>query len=129
MRLLGIDYGAKRVGLALSDEGGRFAMPHDVLRNDDKLIAHIAALCQQKGVGQIVVGESKNLNGQPNPIMAAAARFAEALQSATGLPVVFEPEMFTSAEAERIQGKTTWLDASAAALILKSYIDRVSRND
>ena len=128
MRLAGIDYGSKRVGVALSDESGRFALPFAVLPNDADLVPAIATLCRERSVGTIVVGESRTLAGQPNPIMSRALSFARELRAATNLPIEFEPEFYTSAEAERLQGKIKDLDASAAALILKSYIDKQAKS-
>jgi putative Holliday junction resolvase len=125
MRLLGIDYGDKRVGLALSDESGHFALPLKVVENSSRLVADVVALCQERAVATVVIGESKNWQGQDNVIMKRVNYFVGKLREA-GLTVVFEPELLTSAEAERLEGKTPMLDAAAAALILKSYIDRQS---
>ena len=127
MRLMGIDYGSKRVGIALSDERGEFAMPHGVLANDKALVPAIAELCRKNAVSAIVVGKSQDYHGQDNPIMKKADAFAAELRKVASAPVVFEPEFLTSREASHIQGETAGLDASAAALILKSYIDRFSR--
>ena len=124
MRLLGIDYGDKRVGLALTDESGHFALPYKVVANTPQLLETVAEICQDSKVSTIVLGESKNWQGKANPIMKRVGAFKAKLAEATGLPIIFEPEFLTSAEAERIQGKTDNLDASAAALILKSYLDK-----
>lgn len=121
---MGIDYGTKRVGVALSDERGEFALPHRVLPQSPKLVEIVALLAKDKEVTTIVVGESKDLAGEDNPLMKRINRFVEELRQASGVPVVLEPEFMTSAEAARLQGKTDMLDASAAALILKSYIDK-----
>ncbi|MBI2476368.1 MAG: Holliday junction resolvase RuvX [Candidatus Taylorbacteria bacterium] len=124
MRYLGIDYGTKRVGVAVSDEEGRFALPLLVLPNDKKVLADIKKIVNNKKIGAVVLGESKNFKGQDNVIMEAVRRFKSALESAVGLPVFFEPEFMTSAEAKRLQGKTAMHDASAAALILKSFLEK-----
>ena len=127
-RMLGIDYGEKRVGLALSDETGRFALPLVVLSNDKNLLRETTRLAKEHSVQILVVGESKNFKQEDNPIMAAVNRFAKNLKQ-SGFEVVFEPELFTSAAAERLQGKNSETDASAAALILQSYLDRISPSD
>lgn len=124
MRLLGIDYGTKRVGVALSDESGRFAFPYQVLENTKRLAEEIEAICVKEKVTRIVLGESRDYKQQPNPIMKEILKLRDELASRIGLAVELEPEFLTSAEAERLQGKNDMLDASAAALILKSYIDR-----
>ncbi len=121
---MGIDFGKKRVGVALSDEAGNFALPHSVLANDTQLVDRLKALCTEQKVSEIVMGESKNFQQQANPIMKAALLFKMELEKATGLSVHLEPEFMTSAEAEHLQGKNAMLDASAAALILKSFLDK-----
>lgn len=124
MKILGIDYGTKRVGVALSDEGGSFAFPHRVLKNDGMLLENVLALAHREGVCTIVMGESRNYNGLPNTIMKEVETFAERLKIEGKMDVLFEPEFLTSAEAQHLQGKHHMLDASAAALILKSYIEK-----
>lgn len=120
---MGIDYGEKRVGVALSDEAGNFALPHKVIATSPDLIRELNEICIAQNVKTIVVGESRDYRGEENPIMKRIRRFADELGKVTGLPVVFERETLTSAEAERIQGATATLDASAAALILRTYLD------
>jgi putative transcription antitermination factor YqgF len=124
MRYLSIDYGTKRVGLALSDETGAMAFPEAVLPADQKLIPAIKKICSEKSVNLIVLGESKNLNNEPNPLMAKIASFKKKLEEATGLAVTFESEVYSSAAAARLQGDVAGLDASAAAIILQSFLDR-----
>lgn len=123
MRYLGIDYGSKRVGVALSDPSGSFATPLDVLRNDQNLLEEIKRICSHNHVESVVVGDSKDFNLRDNFIMGEVRPFVEKLKSETNLQVILHPEFMTSQEAERIQGKNDRLDASAAALILKSYLD------
>ncbi len=124
MRYLGIDYGKKRVGLALSDETGKVAFPLAVLSNDENLIRAFEKICKEKGAGEIVIGESRDLSGKPNLIAAAIEKFKRELAASLGLPVHYEPEFWTSVQAERWQGKTNKLDSSAAAIILQSFLDR-----
>ncbi len=125
-RLLGIDYGAKRVGVALTDESGYFALPFCVLANSsiDNLVKQISKICQEQGVAGVVIGESRSLAGKSNPIMLEIERFKQKLEKTLSTPIDYELEWFTSVEARRLQGETDENDASAAALILKSYIDR-----
>ncbi len=122
-RILGIDYGSKRVGLALSDENGQFAMPLSVVENDDMLMEKIRKIALDNEIGVMVMGESRNYDGKPNSILLDSITLKENLE-AEGYIVHFEPEFMTSVQAERFQGKTDMLDASAAALILQSYLDR-----
>ena len=127
MKYLGIDYGSKRVGVAVSDEMGKFAFAKAVLVNDRMLLMAIRKICTEEKVEMIVLGESKDYQGEDNPIMKRILKHKNELEAELGLPVHLEPEFMTSAQAEHIQGKTAMHDASAAALILQSYLDRVNR--
>jgi len=124
MRFLGIDYGKKRVGVALSDESGRLAFPHTVLPNDKSLISEIVTIAKEQKVKAVIVGESKNLDGKDNPLMKDIEAFIKTLHKEAKKPVYLEPEFWSSFQAARWQGKTAKLDASAAAIILQSYLDK-----
>lgn len=124
MRYLGIDYGTKRVGLALSDETGKMAFPHDVVPNDHVLLATLEKCISTHNVAAIVIGHSKNRDGKDNTIHAAVTELVTDLTLATGLPVHLEPEQYTTQEAIRFQGRTAQTDAAAAAIILNSYLSR-----
>ena len=126
MRYLGIDFGLKRVGVAVSDETGSFAFPLAVLSNSEDLLDEIALICKENKIGGIVVGESMNFSFMENDIMKEILPFVENLKKTLGLPVNMHPEFLTSREAERLQGKNEMNDASAAAIILKSYLDSKS---
>lgn len=128
MRLLGIDYGTKRVGLALSDALGTMAFPKTVIENNAHLVPTLAEIIQKEGVIGVVVGESKNLKGTDNPVMNDIRAFADELARTTGIQVHLEPEFYTSREARRLAAgsparkKGAPVDAEAAAIILTSYI-------
>lgn len=124
-RILGIDYGTKRVGVAVSDEGRKFAMPLAVLGNSPELVAEVEKLARDNEVETIVVGESRNYKGEPNPIFDEVESFKNELER-RGLTVYLELEFMTTIQAERIQGKHDKIDASAAAIILQSYLDRMA---
>jgi putative Holliday junction resolvase len=127
MQLLGIDYGEKRVGVASTDESGEFALPRLVINNSPELINEIVGLINKWKIEKVILGESKKLDGRDNIISKDIEAFKNDLEE-RGVKVEMHPEFFTSVEAERIQGKGEMLDASAASLILKSYIDTV-KND
>jgi len=122
MRLLGIDYGSKRVGIALSDEAGVMAFPHSVLPNDERLLTLITQLVIDKNVQAIVVGHSLDRTGNTNEIHVAVEALMVDLTLALGVPIHLQPEHYTTKQALRDQGRNDKLDASAAALILNSYI-------
>jgi putative holliday junction resolvase len=128
MRLLGIDFGKKRVGIALSDDKGMMAFPKAVLPNDNYLVSEIAAMAKANKVDEIVLGESKDFKMVDNPIMSKMRMFKDELERATGIVVIYEPELLTSHQAAHFQGKTDMIDASAASIILQSYIDRKKNN-
>ncbi len=123
MRYLGIDFGSKRVGLAISDETGSFAFPLSVIENSTDIVEDIIALCKENDISEIVVGESRDFSQKNNKIMEEIIPFVEKLKKEIGLSVHMHPEFLTSQEAERLQGKNDMHDASAAAIILKSFLD------
>jgi putative transcription antitermination factor YqgF len=79
MKYLGIDYGTKRVGLALSDDGGTLAFPHAVLENTIGLTAAIEDIIRSEKIDEIIMGESVGLDGTENPVQKQIKGFAEAL--------------------------------------------------
>jgi putative holliday junction resolvase len=133
MRYLGIDYGSKRVGLALSDEAGTMGFPKGILANTPKLIDEVCELIAKENVRAVVIGESRTLLGEENPIARAARTFGALVTERAVVPVAYESEVFTSAEARRAPEKEpksrspkrrVAVDDSAAALILTSYLSR-----
>ena len=124
MRYMGIDFGSKRVGVALSDESGRMAFPHTVLPNDGSLFSTLEQIIEKEGVEIVVVGHSLNGSQEENPIHHAVEAFIGDLTLKTGLPIHLEPEQYTTMEAMRTQGRTSMTDASAAAIILNSYLTK-----
>lgn len=124
MKYLGIDYGEKNVGIAISDDGGNLAFAKIVLDNDRKLLENILKIIKDDRIEVIVIGESINLNGEENPIQKKISEFKKILEENVKIPIHFQPEFLTSMEARRLQEGIKKIDASAAALILKSYIDK-----
>ena len=132
-KALGIDYGSKRIGIALSDEDRKFAFPKEIVANGSDVVNKVTVLVREEGVTDIVVGESIDFAGNDNPIMEQAREFVGLLEQAAGARVIFEPEILTSAQARRqfqTKEKTRkpqtreTVDASAAALILQTYLDK-----
>ncbi len=140
MRYLGIDFGSKRVGVALSDESGTLAFPHRVFLNDVTLLSEIETIVKEQKVKLVVMGESKDFKGKANPIAKKAEEFRKILEKHTHKKVVYELEFLTSIQATRKHSRRSdgsrgtgqrardrkpndMLDASAAAIILQSYLD------
>lgn len=126
-KYLGIDFGEKRVGIAISDEDGKIAFPSVVLVNDKDLLKNIVDLCMKNAVEKIVMGESRNYQGQINDIMWKIDGFRKQLET-IGFKVAFEPEFMTSVQASQVTGENKMLDASAAAIILQSYLNRTTKD-
>lgn len=145
MRYLGIDYGSKKIGLALSDEGGTMGFPHSIIVNTPRTIDELCALIAKENVVAVVIGESRDLAGAENPIAAGARALGALITERMGTPVFFESEVFTSIAARRapapVEGgsasggkerksraskRRAAVDASAAALILTSYLSHTN---
>ena len=139
MRVVALDVGEKRIGIAISDLTGTLARPLGVLRPSgleldalDVVAREIARLAaEEDGVGAIVVGLPRRLDGSPNDMTPRVEQFARRLESKTSLPVALQDERLSSREAESrlaIRNKD-WrsrkakLDAAAAAVILQDYLD------
>lgn len=124
MKILGIDYGEKNVGIAVSTDEQDFAFPHSVINNDEYLFNNIEKIIKEENIGEIVIGESLDYKGQENPIMEEIKKFVAELKERFKLPVHYEIEILTSVQARRIQGHTKAIDASAASLILNNYLEK-----
>jgi len=123
MRYLGIDYGSKRVGIAMSDESGKFALPFSVLANTSNLLDEIQKIIIFNDIKEVVIGESRKYDMTANKILPEILEFKDKLAK-QGYKIHLELEFMTSQQAERLQGKHDKIDASAAALILQSYLDK-----
>lgn len=143
VRALGIDYGLRRIGLALSDASGILASPLAVLQRpaSERATLRIVSAEVQRlaaeddGLATVVVGWPRRLDGTPNDQTPRVEAFARALGAAVAVPVVLQDERLTSHEAdERLAvGERDWkkrkqkLDAAAAAIVLQDYLDRRPR--
>ncbi len=125
MKYIGIDFGIKRVGIAVSNEEGTIAFPRSTLKNDDVLVQEILKIIEAEKVGAIVIGDTKALSGEPNPIVSLSADlFIEELKESIALPIEKVFEGWSSIEASRYAPKgKEHDDAAAAAIILQRYID------
>ena len=133
MRILAVDHGEKRIGLALSDPTATIASPFKVIKHVSRLLdaAQVANLVSENEVGLIVIGQSFDEEGNPNLAGRRAARFAEALKEQTNIPVELFDESFSTqdARATRIEmgvsrkKRAGHMDELAAVMILRSYIE------
>lgn len=133
MRILGIDLGEKRIGLALSDELGIIASPLEnySYSSREKALEYIAAIAKSKAVGEIIMGLPLNMNGSKGPQAENAEAFAEELRQLVTVEVKCWDERLTTAQAQRslLEGNVSRSDRKqrrdmvAAALLLQSYLD------
>ena len=133
LRVLAIDYGRKRIGLALSDAVGMTAQPLAVLartnrRND---LRRLRELCRQHSVGRIVVGHPIDMSGASGEMADEASRFAARLEKELGLPIELLDERLTTWEAENSlpeakssRRKGAAVDDLAAAILLREYLEK-----
>jgi putative Holliday junction resolvase len=137
--VLGIDYGARRIGLALSDATATLASPWRMLQRPPSeaetlgmLITEIMSLQHEDdGLEAVVVGWPRRLDGSPNDQTPVVQAFAQSLQAKIDMPVILQDERLSSREAEArlARREKDWrkrkqqLDAAAAAIILQDYLD------
>jgi putative Holliday junction resolvase len=135
-RILGIDYGSKRVGLSLSDPLGLIAQPIDALKNDASLFANLKQISISKNVKLIVVGMPLNLKGLHAQKAEEVQKFIERLKVELNMEVATWDERFTTTIAQQTmiamgtkkkerQAKNGRIDSMAAAIILQGYLDRI----
>jgi putative Holliday junction resolvase len=138
-RALGIDYGQRRIGLALSDATGMLARAWKTVERTGNPTQVAAALAREvqslaredDGLAVVVVGLPRRLNGEPTDQTAAVLAVVDRLRTEVDVPVVLQDERLTSHEAERLlaEREKDWrkrkakLDAAAAAIILQDYLD------
>lgn len=131
MRILAVDVGEKRIGIALSDALGWLATPLTVIvskKPEDGLVA-IEELIRTHCVGQVIVGYPRSLNGTAGPQAKRVDKFVSQLRARVQVPVVLWDERLSTAQAERLVHETgrsiqrDRIDALAAAVILQSYLD------
>lgn len=136
-KILGVDYGDARTGIAISDllcsiVGSTTVVPS---RNRDKAVADIVRLCKENSVGKIVVGLPRNMDGSEGPRAELCREFAQILGEATGLEIVMWDERRTTVEAHNILSQHNYhgkkrkdtVDAVAASLILEGYLSFMKR--
>ena len=133
MRIMAIDYGDARTGVALSDPTGFLAGQTFLIksRKQEVVLEELAALVQRQGAQELVMGYPRNMDGTLGPRAEKYAAFAHRLEEATGLPVALWDERRTTVDAHRILGeqgvraknRKDKIDSVAATLILEGYLD------
>ncbi|HAS80954.1 MAG: hypothetical protein UR25_C0003G0116 [Candidatus Nomurabacteria bacterium GW2011_GWE1_32_28] len=143
MRFLGIDYGTKRIGVAISDLNGVLAFPKEIVSNDINSFEKIGEIINTENISEIIIGESVDFSGKLNALSARIEIFILELNNRFKLPIHKQKEFLTSVEARKAgsnkrtlsqsqvhskvkQIKSGRIDASAAALILQRYLDKIN---
>lgn len=143
MKYLGIDYGHKRIGLAISDEGGQIAFPYKILQNNLESNDTVHNICGQEEISAIVLGASYDQKGEKNKIMGSIEEFKKNIELELGIPVYLEKEFMTTLYAREMMDEAIGVvkkniniarkistlkqdkaDAQAATLILQRFLDR-----
>lgn len=141
MRIMGLDYGSKTVGVALSDTLLLTAQGLEIVRREreDKLrqtLSRLDSICREHEVGRIVLGYPKNMNNTEGVRCEKTIAFKEMLEKRTGLPVVLWDERLTTVEADRTmmeggirrENRKEYVDMLAAVFILQSYLDKENQS-
>lgn len=136
MRWMGLDFGTKTVGVAISDELGITAQPIETITRKSntklrKTLARIEQLALEYRITEIVLGYPKNMNNSEGARVEATREFGEMIKKRLGLPLVLWDERLTTMESERIlidtnirrENRKAYIDQMAAVLILQSYMD------
>jgi putative holliday junction resolvase len=136
MRILGIDHGTKRIGLAISDELGVIAQPLEFVPAEpfDKFLARLKEIIREKEVELLLVGMPRNMDGSYGPAALKVQEFVAVLNETLGIPIKMWDERLTSAQANRFliqanvrrEKRKEKVDKTAAAILLQSYLDSAS---
>ena len=139
MRVIGLDYGSKTVGVALSDELMLTAQPLTTIHSDRptklrQTLAQIEQIIEQYDVDRIVVGWPKKLDNEEGERCEKTKEFGDMLENRTGLEIIYQDERLTTAQADGVleQGgirkdkRKQYIDKMAASLILQNYLDTLS---
>ncbi len=133
MRVLAVDPGEKRIGLAVSDDSGTIANPLAIIKHVARAIdvARVAQVAAEQRAGLIIIGQSFDEDGNPNLAGRRAQKFAESLRAQTDLPITLWDESFTTQDAQAARlamgvsrrKRAGHLDNLAATLLLQNYLD------
>lgn len=145
MKYLGIDYGTKKIGIAISDDNGKIAFPYMIIPTTEKYLK-IEEIIKKEKIAEVVIGKSLDLKGQQNKVQEEINNFSAILGMQYGIPVHMVPEFFSSSEARHLKindrqrekpvanprrgekktsAKNENVDAKAAAIILQRHLDTI----
>jgi putative Holliday junction resolvase len=137
MRILALDPGQRRIGVALSDEEGSIALPLETIERKSKAqaVERIVAIVEEKGIETIVIGLPLRLDGTEGSSARASRGFGKALARSTEVPIVFWDERLTTAQADRVltmtgrsaRDRRDVVDQAAATVLLQGYLEATAR--
>ena len=122
-RILGIDYGTRRIGLAISDESKRVAFPYQTLDAQNGAHEALRAICKKEDIERIVVGLPRGLKNMQATEMTKKVRLWTKELEGLEVPIVFVDEFFSTKEASLLPTKKNHIDQAAATIILQSFLD------
>ncbi len=128
MKILGIDYGTKRIGLAISDETQTLARELAIL-SPKQFWQDIKTIVEQEGIEQIIIGLPLNMSGQNSEKTDEVQRFFDQLQQLITVPLEFMDERLSSSMAENLPGGKENVDSLAAQIILQNYLDKTKQQN
>lgn len=143
-RFLGIDYGEKRIGIAISDENNVLAFPKEIILNNENIFTKLEQIITKEKITGLVIGESTNFLGKKNKIENKIESFILNLKEKFKIPIHKQKEFLTSVEARKLslnkidlnisqahskrkRINKNYVDAKAAMLILQRYLDKINR--
>ena len=140
MRIMGLDYGAKTVGVAISDDMLITAQPVETIRREHptklrQTLARIETLMKEYDVEKVVIGLPKKLNNEEGELCEKTREFGEMVERRSGLEVIYQDERLTTVQADSVlseggirkEKRKQYIDKMAASLILQSYLDSLER--
>ena len=140
MRIMGLDYGAKTVGVAISDDMLITAQPVETIRRERstklrQTLARIETLMKEYDVEKVVIGLPKKLNNEEGELCEKTREFGEMVERRSGLEVIYQDERLTTVQADSVlseggirkEKRKQYIDKMAASLILQSYLDSLER--
>lgn len=127
MRYIGLDYGTKRIGVAVSDADGTMAFARIILDASTDIPSSLKTIIAEEPTAGIVVGVPLGFSGEVSEMAERARAFASSLES-LGLPVILENEILTSSASRTLRPDAEHIDAGAAALMLQGFLDRMRRS-
>ncbi len=139
MKILGIDYGTKNIGLALSDEEQKIAFPHIALNvgtrrgafmsNTAKIISEMKNICEKERVEKIIVGLPINLSGEKTAATQAVLDFIEELKKFLSIPVETIDERLSTEQAKKLSANKENTDAISAQILLQGWLERIRNKE